>query len=368
MQEESDTGSRPIPGFPPQRQPLDVLVSGVIRDIDEFKKTISYLLAERKTGSVEKIVFTSWKASAENHPEELKWCARNGITVVLSSEPVKTMMGNTWKQHKALLAGLPYVSKDRAILKTRSDKALHETKILLDEYHRVGLEAAQGDTLNYKLLCRKLSTSMMFNLSDTAFVVHASDFRRFLHCEGYYDVIAVPSTINAEIRMFSWPFVQDYRFVAEIFENFNIRRISAKLTETAGNNVPSYILAAYFSFFRLARKNFQLIDGLGARDDLSLASIWKTPPEGITSKAVLTDGFHLTISDDRYLTKIAAIDFVDDELKERTIEALEVVKMLPADADFLPHFDLEAMRQFDKTFPEIGRSIRIDPILWTQTD
>ncbi|MFG1392505.1 hypothetical protein [Xanthobacter agilis] len=346
---------------------LDILVVGIIRNPDEFKATFTYLIQERNRGRVDRIVLSTWKSMADSNADELRWCARNGITVVLSFEPVKTMMGNTWKQHRAILAGLPHVTPDRPILKTRSDKAMDETRNLVEEFAKTGMTRAAGGTLAYKAICLKLSTSMMFNLSDMAFIMNAQDLRKFLNCEGYYDVIAVTSTINAEVRMFSWPFVQRYRFVSEIYENFNIRRISAKLADSSGSEVPEYLLAAYFSYFRLVRANFRLLRSGARPSEGPLERVWQTAPEGLTSKAVLSDGFHLTIKSDEVLTQLAELRFTDSTLKERAEAALARVAGLPADAPFLPLFPIEDMRQFDRTYPGPGPSIRLDPILWTET-
>lgn len=345
---------------------VDAIVTGIVRDPEEFSALFRYVFAERVHGTVRNIIFSTWRSTAETNPGELSWLNKNNVKVVLSQEPPKTMMGNTWKQHRALLTGLAQVSEDGLILKTRTDKSLDQTRLVMESFKNQGLDAAGGASpFDRKIICSRLSTSMMFNNGDIAFIGAARDLKKLINFEGYYDVVAVPSTINAEIRMFSWPFVKQFGFVGEIFENFNIRRISAKLIESRGNDVPLYLLAAYARFFRIASESFQLADWREWEAPCSFSSVWEAAPLGVAKRGALKDGFHLAISNDHLLRMLGQLNLMQDTHLQNVKRALERIEELPLSSRILNHFPQDELLVFDRAMAGTPPAIRFDPVPWS---
>ncbi|MBT8154523.1 hypothetical protein KMP13_11560 [Epibacterium ulvae] len=343
----------------------EVVVTGAVRDEAEFKNTFEFLLEQRSQGRLGRIVFSSWKTLAETDGPVLEWCKAKGIEVVLSLEPPKTMMGNCWKQHRALLAGLKMLDPNKPVLKTRTDKAQDQTRLVLQEYHSLGLSACTSPVLDFRVLCTKVSTSMMFNIADMVFIGLGHDLLKLINFEGYYDVVAVPSTINAEIRMFSWPFVQHYGFVEEYYRNMNVRRVSTKLISAEGRGyIPAYLLGLHARYFQLLRTCFQLPSGPVHRQTVPFSTVWANPPEGLGYPSKLIDGFHMAITNDAILDKIATLDFAEDAQLLQVRDALEKITNAPCDGEVLALFSWDELVDFDRRETSAGPMLRRDPIFF----
>jgi hypothetical protein len=278
------------------------------------------------------------------------------------------MMGNSWKQHRSLKAGIELIRDDSFVLKTRTDKAIKETQLALSTYFAHGLDEIRHSVFKNRMLCLKASTSMVFNLADIAFLGLASDIKKLINFEGYYDVVAVPSTINAEIRMFSWPFIQAHHFLDEFYRNINVRRMSTKVILSRGEGIPRYMLAVYAGYFSLLRNHFRLPDGDALPCAETIGGVWRGYPDGFTLPAQLADGFHLTIKSDQVLSQVAKLELENDQLLEEMKNAAETIKSLPAGGSLLDRFPLDELRSFDERFASVGPAVRLDPVRWSELD
>lgn len=348
----------------PGHVPVDVVVTGVFRDRDEFDAIFSYLLQKRQSKIVRNIVFSTWKVVAKNRPHALEWCQANDILVVVTSQPGQTMPGNTWMQHKALLVGLEALPDlSHPVLKTRTDKALNATQVLLDEYERTGLQPADGDILKFKLLCQRVSLTMPFYLPDFAFIGLGSDLRKLIHFDGYYDVMAVPFSIAAEMRMFSWPFVKEFGFVDEYYRTVHSRNMSSRILDVGMANVPDYVIAYFFLQYKVLAKYFQL-PNVRAPDTsaYSVGAIWAPVPGGLSHVSELFRCVHCSVGSHALLNNIANLAFQQDAQLERVSSILQMLSDVPERQRIMSLFSQEDLLAFDPAEAEQDKCLRFDSV------
>ncbi|NKX74006.1 hypothetical protein HGG73_07495 [Rhodobacteraceae bacterium R_SAG3] len=346
-----------------QIEPVDVVVTGVIRDASEFQETFDALYERRRAGQVGRIIYSTWKIVAKNRSDLLSQCQKEGVEVVVATEPTQTMAGNTWMQHKGLLAGLERLGDlSRPVLKTRTDKALTSTLRLLDEYVNRGLEPCPGPLFERKLLCARASVTMPFYFVDFAFIGMGRDMRKLVNFDGYYDVIATPFSITAETRMFSWPFVQYYAFVDEYFRCIQSRNMSNHIVAMDPMELPDYVLAFFAKKFQVIRDHFQLPEHPGPKpqDYPFLGAIWEDAPKGLSHKSDLFKCAHMSIHSNALLNRLADLDFEQDALLERVTGLLADIEDLPPSEGLIHRFSQEALVALDGTASRDKRAVRFD--------
>ncbi|WP_262690347.1 hypothetical protein [Kordiimonas aestuarii] len=240
------------------------IVCGAIRSPIEFNITINAAMEFRKQGLLHGIIVSTWNDTFREMQGLKQDLVSRGIIVVEVPGLREGGNGQTFRQHRLFEAGITHCPDGVAVLKLRSDKAVHRLHYFVERLRTGPVPTLPCQSIfqvmKAKISVQAASVSMPFNHADVVFFGLKEDLRRLCHMDQFYEWAFYPGSMNAEIRWFSRPFLRELKIFRQFFEYFNSRTISRYVIEMAeaGNFdaipdmvmdvIAANILCVYFNF------------------------------------------------------------------------------------------------------------------------
>lgn len=185
---------------------LNIIITGLVRKEEMFKKSISDFYELVKKGLVDQIVFSTWMDEIQKYPGLKCFLDNNGVQVVETSEPL-IGTGTILKQMKTLDVALDKI-KDRnnLIFKTRPDLYIQQeslVKIMSLDY----VSSIQGDVLDSRIWVPWYEISKPFYIADECFCTSYSVMKKLVNYDMRYDVLYKIDAGVSHIRRFIHPFI-----------------------------------------------------------------------------------------------------------------------------------------------------------------
>lgn len=219
-------------------EPVDVVITGIIRDNVEFSLILSKVLQWRDDGMLKNIVLSTWAGHVDNFPGFREMLAERGVHLVETVEPKVGSMGNVFLQKVALAQGLAYLDGNPMVLKLRTDAIAQYVFRMpeLEEGLRHGLQVPVDDSwglpriFENKLVAWGFGYDNFFSITDIFFCARRRDLQKLCVMESGHDIQCSGETICAEQRWFSDPFIQAFPAFRDIFLYFNMPVVARKVS------------------------------------------------------------------------------------------------------------------------------------------
>ncbi|MEJ8572390.1 hypothetical protein [Microbaculum marinum] len=243
------------------------VVCGAIRSPLEFTITLNAILKLRDQGLLHGIVVATWSDAFRETPELRSDLIRRNIAVVEVPQMREGGNGQTFRQHRLFQAGAMQCPDGVAILKMRSDKAVHRLHFFIDRL-KAGPAPVSAAPSMFRSMTRRISiqaasVSMPFNHSDIVFYGLKGDLLRLSHMDQMYDWTFFPGSMNAEIRWFSRPFLFQLNVFRQYFELFNCRAMSRHVIDMVEGGrfdaIPEVVLDAIAANIVCIHENFEIV-------------------------------------------------------------------------------------------------------------
>ena len=232
--------------------PIDVVICGVIRTPDLFKKSIETLNSLKKEGIVSKIIFSTWKGEIEKYPDMEDFLNKNNTIIVEDKEPENPGLGNVWNQMKSLENGLEKASHDKFVLKSRPDLFIKPDfiKFLASSLDKLKISAPlpEGNVFKYKIWVPWFELTQPFYIADECFFGHYDDIKKLVNYDSYYDKYTSTICGIVHIRRFLQPFAEKYPQLIKFVDNYK------------NEGLPSHTIL-YRMAAKISRKS-KLLEGL----------------------------------------------------------------------------------------------------------
>ena len=221
------------------KKSVDILFTGLVRMPEMFKKSILDLLAMRKEGLVNKILFSTWLGEVEKYPDIHKFLDKHDIRIIRSKEPSPRGTKNSptiWCQMKALEIGLKNIEKNRFALKTRTDvyinplflrKLFKEKESLL----KITKDLPKGNLFRYKVWIFYYEIKTPFHMGEECFFGDRDDLKNLVNYESSYDIDYKIGGGISHIRRYINPFLRDYPIFFEYLKKYNKDTLSKSIVE-----------------------------------------------------------------------------------------------------------------------------------------
>ncbi len=238
---------------------VDVIFSGLIREIDIFKKSVNDLVSLRDKGLVDKIIISTWKGEFQKVPEIHSFLKDKKILIVESDEPKDRGDGNVWCQMKSLQEGLTKVSAGKFVLKTRTDVYIEplfleklfseKEKLLKITYH-----LPKGDIFKYKVWAPWFEITKPFFMGDECFFGYKDDLNLLVNYDPSFDKENYLGPDTTHFRRFVYPFLKDYPIFYQYINKYGNERILKNFLMKKAYNF--YDFLTHFMILRnLSEKN-----------------------------------------------------------------------------------------------------------------
>lgn len=192
-----------------------VLITGALRDISDFYKTLTTLFTWRDQGRVDGIVLSTWHDEIDRTPG-LRWHLADAGVMVVESDPVPDiyisgMPLSAWRQVRQTINGLRQIPPGVAVFKTRTDKA-HFWMSAMGHLAGNAVSPTPADhpyrLFGYRLTGLFVKTGVPVQMSDVCYYGHRDDLLPLQSFDAWFDTCGYPSSYCAEFR---WLHVPLYR-------------------------------------------------------------------------------------------------------------------------------------------------------------
>lgn len=245
------------------------VVCGSVRHPHETVLVINDLIAMREQGLIAGIVLSSWTDDLEVHADLAEALNQRNILIVRNAPLMDGGEGNTLRQQRLLLSGMRACPFDCNILKVRTDKCITELACFAPYLER-GLEpvdksvlGALPAVLDHRVVVRGISTTMPFNIEDVIFFATRRDMEQLINFDQYADIIALPKTVNAEMRYYCLPFLRRFPILQAFYETVNCRGFSTALMcnfqSATPRPLPSFFAKVFSLYAILIASHFEAI-------------------------------------------------------------------------------------------------------------
>lgn len=253
------------------KEPIDVVITGIIRDNVEFSLILSKVLLWRDDGLVGNIVLSTWDGRVDDFLDIREMLAERGVHLVETVEPKVGSMGNIFFQKVALAQGLAHLDGNPMVLKLRTDAiarfVFHMPE--LEEGLRHGLQVPVDNSsgmpciFENKIIAWVFGYDNFFNIADIFFCGRRRDLQKLCVMESGHDIQYFGDTICAEQRWFSDPFVQSFPAFRDLFLYFNMPAIARKVSRLVelsaaedACRVPDFLMNVAALYYAVMKTNF----------------------------------------------------------------------------------------------------------------
>lgn len=202
---------------------VDIIFTGLIRNPELIKKSITDFVSLRKKGLINQIIFSTWDYETDKIPEMRAFFKKNRILLIESKEPADRGRGNINCQMKSLENALEKVDKNRFILKTRADIYINPKfleKIFQDKENILKIEKnlPNGNIFHYKIWLPYYELTKPFYLADEAYFAFYPDHKLLINYKAYHRKYKLQA---GTVHMQRWiePFLNKYPILRDFIEN-----------------------------------------------------------------------------------------------------------------------------------------------------
>lgn len=306
------------------------IICGAIRSKFEFDMSLNAAISLRQEGLLEGIVVSTWHDGFRKYPSLRDELVKVGIIVVSVPDIKESGAGNSYRQHRLLDAALGLCPNGSAILKMRSDKCLHLLRLFRSVLRR-GLTALANESpytiLQSRIAIISASLSLPFCHCDMVFFGQKEDLRSLIQIDLIYDWVFFPGTANAEIRWFSWPFLNHIPILRQYFEYFHCRRMSRFIIECYQEGqlekIPDLIHDVLAANILMIFYNFEIVSEASEVLSLSVKDVFTGVDDTVSRIVPLTQTTHLVVYSDTLLGRLVGKEMRSDPSNEPLYAALE---------------------------------------------
>lgn len=237
---------------------VDVIFTGLIREYDLLRKSISEMVLLRDEGLINKIIISTWTGEPQKHPEILLFLKSNKIIILESKEPKDFGDGNIWCQMKSLEEGLGKSDPNRFILKTRTDvrinpfflRKLFSSK---EKLLKITKNLPKGNIFKYKVWVPWFELTKPFFMGDECFFGHYHDLKLFINYDYSYDKKHEINPDKSHVRRFIHPFLKDYPILYDSLEKYSKERYFKNTLKKLSHDL--YVELTKLTFLRKISEN-----------------------------------------------------------------------------------------------------------------
>lgn len=310
------------------------IICGAIRSRFEFDITVREVLSLRAEGLVSTIIVSVWNTSFKEFPDLREALRDAGILVVAVPEIREGGNGQTFRQHRLLDAALTYVPEKTDIIKLRTDKCLHRIRFFRDRL-KAGLIPVQDTQDPFTVFQKKIavmsaSTTLPFVNSDVVFIAQKEDIRSLIHMDRYFDWVAFPGSINAEMRWFMKPFHDQIEIFRPYFELFNCRLISGeiidRLSAQQADQIPDFFWQVMAAHMICLTNNFDIVSQKTPVPDHDAEAVFNGSDRRVSQLVHITNARHVTCYSNDVPANIIEGRLINSPATERLSQAVRILK------------------------------------------
>ena len=205
---------------------FDVAFCGLLRMPELLKKSISSIVPLRKSGIINRIIFSTWKGEiSKNAPEMYDFLKKNNVVLIESEEPKDPGKGSIWCQMKSLEVVLDYIEPDRFLLRTRTDAYISPEFLRKinnnPEVFKITDNLPGGNLFQFKIWVPWYELTVPMYLADECFMGQCKDMRFLINYDNMYDTKYVMRNGPTHVRRFIHPFLEKFPILYESMEKYN---------------------------------------------------------------------------------------------------------------------------------------------------
>lgn len=250
---------------------LVAVICGNIRDIIDFKLTLTRLVELRAEKKIEHIIFSTWEHELAQHPE-LEQAIRKANITVVETPPLEDRYGsiasnsvNYWRQARQIQSALDAIEGDCFVIKTRTDRCLNFlnqiewSDLMFEKTKTIG---ALTPVFEYRMSVFSPKMVRLFNLNDFIFIGYKRDVYKLIN----FDIseLLLDRDIVANTQWFIYPFFKEYPILRDYFRLINYRPLLPALREYVESNrlnskFPMLLYKAHAVYCALLYMNFNIM-------------------------------------------------------------------------------------------------------------
>jgi len=193
-----------------EARPFSVVVTGLLREPERFRRSVASWTAMRKRGLIDRIITVTWQSEAHRDPGACDWLRERGVELIVRPDTKIQGIGNIWPQMLAMDVGLGEVGPGDLVFKTRTDlwidPALLEAVSQTPGYLDLDVPDGSMRVFDGRVWVPWFEMITPFYLSDECFVGRASDLRRLVNYDESYSLKHEVSCGITHYRRFIHPF------------------------------------------------------------------------------------------------------------------------------------------------------------------
>jgi len=203
-----------------KKEKLDILITGLLRTEELFKRFTQDLIALRKKGIIDNIIFSTWIGELAKYPEMHSFLKKNKVTIIENEEPgIDKKAGSIWNQMKSMSAGLKYINPNKFVLKTRTDVYINPLFIEKMKNARQILKITNnlpgGNIFKYKIWIPWYELTVPLYLADECFFGLCDDLKNLINYDRTFDTKYNIYAGKSHVRRFIYPFLKNYPILYE---------------------------------------------------------------------------------------------------------------------------------------------------------
>lgn len=247
------------------------IVCGNIRDIIDFKLTLTRLTELRAAHYIHHIIFSTWEHELDAYPElsqQLKEAQIDVVETLPLPENFANIESNSvnyWRQARQLQSALDAIEGECFILKARTDRCLNFlNQIDWSSNFMVKTEGygAMKPIFEYKMSVFSPKTVRLFNMNDFIFIAYKYDAYKLIN----FDIpeLLLDRDIVANTQWYIYPFFKAYPVLRDYFRLTNYRPMVAALKSYVDQHkeaaeFPDFLYKVYAVYLGLLYINFNIM-------------------------------------------------------------------------------------------------------------
>lgn len=250
---------------------LVAVVCGNIRDIIDFKLTLTRLTELRAEGRIHHIIFSTWDGELNAYPELSQQLKDAQIDVVETAPLQDKFVGiesnsvNYWRQARQLQSALDAIEGECFILKARTDRCLNFLNQIDWNSNLFAKTQDYGEMraiFEYKMSVFSPKTVRLFNMNDFIFIAYKYDAYKLIN----FDIseLLLDRDIVANTQWYIYPFFKAYPVIRDYFRIANYRPMVAALKNHVDQyqekaQFPDFFYKVYATYLALLYVNFNVM-------------------------------------------------------------------------------------------------------------
>ena len=193
-----------------------VLISGKIRDVDQFRQILALIQSWKADGHVGRIVFSGWESDLGEHRDLIVELSAQGIEIVLTHEPPIVVFGYAFHQMKNLHFGLAQFADDDAVLRARTDRVNlgFAPGDLADRFFNAP-SPGEDSPFTQRIMIQYATPFQPYFCGDQSFMGRVSDLRNLISFDTWFATEG--AFLNPEQLLHSRPFIQKRPMLRDFF-------------------------------------------------------------------------------------------------------------------------------------------------------